>query len=175
MIDVQFMPSSYRHSCILTSETEKSFPIIETTTLPAMRSEFGQRLFDARKHANLTQMELAKAVGTSQPNLAELERKGAGSALTPAFATRCGVAIEWLAYGQGDMLARETERSGGGGGHSTLSEAALSIAALFDLIPVRDKIRRAQAQADATNAILAVLQPQRANAPVTPDSPRPIR
>lgn len=169
MIEVQFMPTSYRQSCFLTSDLQKSLPMMEPTTLSAMRSEFGQRLFDARKLAGLTQMQLAQAVGTSQANLGELEKKGIGSALTPAIAKRCGVAVEWLAYGQGDMLPRETERN------NPLSEAALSIASLFDLIPARDKIRRSQAQAAAINAILAVLQPQPASAPTVPDKSPPTR
>jgi transcriptional regulator with XRE-family HTH domain len=79
------------------------------TTKTAFRSEFGQRLFDARKHSELTQQELAKAVGTSQANLAELEKKGTGSALTPAIANRCGVSVEWLAYGQGEMFWQQAK------------------------------------------------------------------
>lgn len=168
MIEVQFMPASYRHSCFLASERQKSLPMMETTTLSPMRSEFGQRLFDARKHAKLTQAVLASAVGTSQANLGELEKKGLSSGLTPAIAARCGVAIEWLAYGKGEMLAREPAQ-----GQRQNSPEAQQIADLFDLIPVRDKIRRAQAMAAAINSILAVLPPQRATAPAAADNPPP--
>ena len=68
-----------------------------------MRSEFGQRLLDARKFAKLTQVQLADAVGMAQANLSELERSGQGSTYTPAIAVRCGVDVNWLAYGKGEM------------------------------------------------------------------------
>jgi transcriptional regulator with XRE-family HTH domain len=156
MIDFQFMPESYRQTCIFATEQEKSMPMPENATLRSMRSEFGQRLFDARKHAGLTQQELASAVGTSQANLGELEKKGAGSALTPALAKRCGVSVEWLAYGHGDMQAKDasTEQTQ----VTTLSSAALELAMLFDLIPLRDRIKRAQAFGAASAAILDRLE-----------------
>ena len=156
MIDFQFMPESYRQTCIFANDQEKSLPMPETATLRSMRSEFGQRLFDARKHADLTQQELAKAVGTSQANLGELEKKGAGSALTPALAKRCGVSVEWLAYGQGDMLA--TDSAPDQAQITSLSSAALELAMLFDLIPMRDRIKRAQAFGAASAAILDRLE-----------------
>lgn len=66
-----------------------------------MRSEFCQRLFEARKSATLTQSQLSKDVGMTQGNYAELERAGQGSSFTPAIADRCGVSVNWLAYGKG--------------------------------------------------------------------------
>jgi transcriptional regulator with XRE-family HTH domain len=61
------------------------------------RTAFGQRLYDARKNAKLTQVKLAKAAGMSQGNLAELEWEGQGSSYTPMLAAACGVSAEWLA------------------------------------------------------------------------------
>ncbi len=78
-------------------------PIAKADTIVLMRSEFGSRLYIARKYAKLTQSELAKRVGMSQPNLAELESKGQASGLTPAIAIVCGVSVQWLAYGIGGM------------------------------------------------------------------------
>lgn len=70
-----------------------------------MRSEFGQRLFLARKHAKLTQAQMAKASGmASQGTYSELERTGQGSSYTPAFARVTGVSVDWLASGIGQML-----------------------------------------------------------------------
>ncbi len=68
-----------------------------------MRSEFGNRLYQARKQAGLTQSQLAKAVGMSQGTYAELEKTGQGSSYTPAIAGVCNVSVEWLAYGQGSI------------------------------------------------------------------------
>lgn len=155
MIDVQFMPEFYDHADIFAISDDKSFPIFENATLAKMKSDFGQRLFDARKHAALTQMELAKAVGVTQSNLSELEKKGAGSALTPALAKRCGVSTQWLAYGSGDMLAEDAPEPTQ---VSSLSSAALELAMLFDMIPLRDRIKRAQAYGAASAAILDRLE-----------------
>jgi transcriptional regulator with XRE-family HTH domain len=156
MIDVQFMPEFYDQADIFAISYDKSFPIFRNDTLVKMKSDFGQRLFDARKHANLTQMELAKAVGVTQSNLSELEKKGAGSALTPALAKRCGVSIQWLAYGLGDMLSEDAAPEPTQ--VSSLSSAALELAMLFDMIPARDRIKRAQAYGAASAAILDRLE-----------------
>lgn len=69
-----------------------------------MRSEFGQRLLQARKHAQMTQVQAAKAVGMSQGTYAELEREGKGSSYTVSLAKQFGVNPEWLATGIGEML-----------------------------------------------------------------------
>lgn len=69
------------------------------------RAPFGQRLFDARTKAKLTQEALAKLVGMSQSTLGELEYTGQGSSFTPQIAAACGVRAEWLATGEGDMVA----------------------------------------------------------------------
>lgn len=68
------------------------------------RSEFGQRLFDARKHAKMTQAAGAKGI-IGQGTLAELEWTGQGSSHTTALAARYGVRAEWLADGMLPMVA----------------------------------------------------------------------
>lgn len=69
------------------------------------RSEFGARLLEARKHAGMTQAQLAKAVGMSQSALAEAERVAAGSSFTSQLADATGVRPSWLASGEGEMIA----------------------------------------------------------------------
>lgn len=70
-----------------------------------MRSEFGERLLHARKHAKKTQVQTANAVGMSQGSYAELEKIGQGSTFTVAIAKFFGVNPEWLESGKGGMLA----------------------------------------------------------------------
>ena len=68
------------------------------------RTEFGARLYEARKHARLSQAALAKMVGSGQSTLAEAEYTGQGSALTTQIANATHVRADWLATGQGAML-----------------------------------------------------------------------
>ena len=72
-----------------------------------MRSDFGQRLLDARKRAKRTQAQLCAAVGLKQGSYAELEATGQGSSYTPKIAAYLGVSVNWLAYGQGAMDAHK--------------------------------------------------------------------
>jgi transcriptional regulator with XRE-family HTH domain len=68
------------------------------------RTAYGERIFTARKHAKLTQIELAKAVGMAQSTLGELEYVGNGSTYTAQIAKACGVRPDWLARGEGAMI-----------------------------------------------------------------------
>lgn len=65
------------------------------------RTPFGERLFDARKSAKLTQKELASKVGMSQSALAEAEKTGQGSQYLAQLARALGVQSIWLATGKG--------------------------------------------------------------------------
>lgn len=69
------------------------------------RSEYGARLQRARKHAKLTQKQLAALARMSQSNLSELETVGHGSAMTTQLAAVCGVDAHWLATGEGEMTS----------------------------------------------------------------------
>lgn len=74
--------------------------------------DIGQRVRHARKHAGLTQGELAKAVGMKQPSLSELERGlSRSSAYLFQIAKVCEVNVEWLATGEGEMLRSEPSSS----------------------------------------------------------------
>lgn len=65
----------------------------------------GERIKQARKHAKLSQVELAKAVGVEQATISRLERgETRKSAYLPQIAAACGVQHTWLAMGKGTML-----------------------------------------------------------------------
>jgi phage repressor protein C with HTH and peptisase S24 domain len=100
MNEVQSIPAEYRITDLIAS----GFPIHQPTTLSDMRSEFGQRLLEARQHAKLTQGQFCKAVGISQSTLAGLEKTGQGSSHVALMAKVAGVRVDWLANGQGEML-----------------------------------------------------------------------
>jgi len=73
------------------------------------RTEFGQRLLTARKHARLTQIELGEKTGLGQSAIAYLESKGLASEKTWLIAQVCGVRTAWLANNDGPMLGYETD------------------------------------------------------------------
>lgn len=77
--------------------------IREATTL-------SERMKLARAHARLTQAQLAKKTGISQPTISDLERgEQTKSAYTTQIAHACRVSPLWLATGRGDMDATEEE------------------------------------------------------------------
>lgn len=62
------------------------------------------RVRQARKHAGLTQRQLADLVGVRQPTLSDLERgESQSSAMLIQIAAACGVNPQWLATGLGEM------------------------------------------------------------------------
>jgi phage repressor protein C with HTH and peptisase S24 domain len=76
------------------------------------RTPFGQRLFDARTNAGLSQTALSKMVGMAQGTLGEAEVTAQGSSYTSQIAQAAGVRAEWLATGKGAMLQTSTDRQG---------------------------------------------------------------
>lgn len=63
------------------------------------------RFKQARKHAKLSQEELALAVGCTQGLISKIERGDQeGTGLIVDIAKACGVRPEWLALGQGEMI-----------------------------------------------------------------------
>lgn len=74
-----------------------------------MTTEFKDRLKSARKHARMTQIELAKAVGTSQGSISDLEAgRNKTSTNTVKMAQILGVNPDWLATGQGSMYTLQS-------------------------------------------------------------------
>lgn len=68
------------------------------------RSAFGARLFAARKFRKMTQVQVAKKAGMSQPAYQEAETTGSGSTLVVQIAAALAVDAHWLATGEGAML-----------------------------------------------------------------------
>jgi phage repressor protein C with HTH and peptisase S24 domain len=67
-------------------------------------STLKDRMKSARKHANLTQRELAVRVGVSQPVISQLESgENLQSVHLVRIAAACGVHPQWLADGEGPM------------------------------------------------------------------------
>lgn len=78
---------------------------------PTQRTAFGQRMFEARSDAGLSQVAVCKALGISQSTLSDAERIANGSSLTVRFARLYKVSPQWLADGAGersDALPRES-------------------------------------------------------------------
>ncbi|WP_440468079.1 helix-turn-helix transcriptional regulator [Pseudomonas sp. YH-1] len=69
-------------------------------------STYSERLKKARKHAGLTQAELAQRVGIDQTSVSNLERgKSQSTSYNASIASVCGVNALWLENGSGEMLA----------------------------------------------------------------------
>jgi transcriptional regulator with XRE-family HTH domain len=123
-------------------------PVMGCHNLSDMRTEFGQRLFEARTYAKLTQTKLCQIVGMSQGTYGELERSGSSSSYTPAIATVCRVDVNWLAYGEGEMalaptkdrppLARVSDRREPTHTIPSLEDACNTLARYFEGMPKED-------------------------------------
>ncbi len=120
---------------------------------------YGKRLDQALKHAAKSRRELGLHLGMSPQNIgmiitnAKKTDQHLGSEDHAKAARYLRVNAHWLATGEGEMT---------GDGSQTgyeLSVQAVELAELLDMIPVSDRVKRAKAFADATNAILSVLQP----------------
>ena len=70
-----------------------------------MRSDFGQRMHDARKKAGLTQGEVAGTLGIGQSTIGVIETTANSSQHTPALAKLYGVDPYYLATGKTGNLA----------------------------------------------------------------------
>jgi DNA-binding XRE family transcriptional regulator len=70
-------------------------------TRPKPRSPFGQRMYEARTEAGLSQESAAGTVGMSQSALSDAEGVAAGCAYTAQLASLYKVNPVWLATGQG--------------------------------------------------------------------------
>lgn len=71
----------------------------------AVMSNLKDRIKNARAHAGLTQLELAKKVGVSQPVISQLEKgENLQSVHLVKIANACSVDAAWLAEGVGEMI-----------------------------------------------------------------------
>lgn len=124
-----------------------------------MSTDFGKRVVQARKHARLTQVQLAQAVGVAQSTIGEAEKKGFGSSYTPQIAAACGVSPHWLATGDGPMVLEPGQAAPAG---PKRSAHAMLLAECFDMLT--DPTARHLAYNAATAAILQFL-PERETPP----------
>lgn len=97
-----------------------------------MTTEYGQRLIDAMKYAEINQKELIARTGLAQSTLGSAMNRGNGSTHTALIAEACGVNASWLATGKGSMIepVPTMEQFAPVG----QSEMARDIATTFDLI-----------------------------------------
>lgn len=71
--------------------------------------DYKTRIKRARKHANLTQGQLAEAVGVKQASISDLETgKSQASSFSASIAKACGVDPLWLEVGTGEMTSSES-------------------------------------------------------------------
>lgn len=100
--------------------------------------KLGQRLRRAREHAQLTQVQLEGRSGVSQKTISKIERGDQDASTQVAqLARACGVDTEWLATGEGEMLANKARQPQAVYG---LSSEALEIARVWSkLSPERRK------------------------------------
>jgi transcriptional regulator with XRE-family HTH domain len=68
---------------------------------PTSRTDFGQRMFDARTAKKLTQVQVRNRLHISQGTVSEAETTGHGSVYVVDFAMLYGVNPVWLARGEG--------------------------------------------------------------------------
>jgi hypothetical protein len=121
------MPPIYRTSDIDASGFPMSDPLPSSDMSstrkkgPVARTDFGWRLYNARKAKNMSQKRLAQLVGVQQNTVSDAERIAIGSKHTVDFAKHLGVHPEWLAtgnerhrpgYDQGISTSLTTEQSG---------------------------------------------------------------
>lgn len=77
------------------------------------RMELKDRMKAARRHAELTQVQLAERAETSQQVISAIERgKSESSAVLAPLADACGVSAIWLAKEEGPMVVKAKDESG---------------------------------------------------------------
>jgi hypothetical protein len=83
----------------------------------------------------------------------KVDKLGLGTASHAAVAAFLRVNSQWLLTGEGPMATTHAIKA-----PTELSPTAIELGAVFDMIPVTDKIRHAQAFNVASTAIVKVLQ-----------------
>ncbi|HAT49107.1 MAG TPA: hypothetical protein DCS88_02080 [Alphaproteobacteria bacterium] len=113
--------------------------------ITAMTSTLSERIKLARKHAGITQKELALKVGISQTAIHKLEGGGSRSSRkTIAIALTCGVDPIWLDTGRGDMALSGTSSflgDTGGSGDGGTAQRTYPMIARVPLISWEDLTR----------------------------------
>lgn len=140
MIDCQFMAPIITGNRYLYNRADGMTENYSACMREVQRTEFGQRLFDARAHAGMKQVQAAQAAGIGQSAYAEAEKTGRASRYTAQLAKAFGVSVEWLATGKGQMVpaGKPSETQ------STLQNALLLVARSLQKV---DELTRIQADA----------------------------
>lgn len=128
--------------------------------------ELKDRIIEAMLAAGLKKLQFANAVGVSSGAVTQWV-DGTTKSLKATTAARMqevtGYSATWLVTGLGEKMANVVVAQD----FSGLTPGAIELAALYDLIPVSDRIKRVQAYNAATSAVLEVLQGE--SATVQPD------
>lgn len=132
-------------------------------------TKYRERLAKLMAEKGVSRSELASAIGISYQGVRKVfDADGAfGSANNLRAAQFFGVSPLWLATGEGSREPESTAevpraRS------EPVSPTAMELALLFDLIPLEDRVSRAQAYNAASAAILRTLESRPANAGANP-------
>ena len=113
------------------------------------------RAKERRKELGLTQAEVARSSGLKQSDISKIETgtiQKTTEILGLARALKCNP--QWLEDGRGEMLPKVVVSSE----ESSLTPGAMELATLYDMIPVTQRIKRAQAFTAAAASIVAVLE-----------------
>ena len=131
------------------------------------------RMKHARSLKKWNQRQLAVACGLTPSAIGNIEagkREAKGS--IPQIAEALGVNYKWLAYGTGEMFSTKTPplvaisaNAANQNSPSGLSVHARELAEMFDLIPVGDRIKRAQVYGAAMAIIVAALESLKTSSP----------
>ena len=124
--------------------------------------ELKDRINEAMLGAGLKKLQFANAVGVSSGAVTQWI-DGSTKSLKATTAARMqevtGYSAAWLVTGLGEKMANAVVVQDFDG----LTPGAIELAALYDMIPVSDRIKRVQAYNAATAAVLAVLQGEAAS------------
>jgi transcriptional regulator with XRE-family HTH domain len=127
------------------------------------------RMKHMREKFHITQTQLAVRAGLSPSAVSNIEaeaREGKGS--LPQIAEALGVRHKWLAYGMGEMYdmaitqgdnvtfleMKKPQRQEA----AQLSPHALELGMMFDMIPIEDRVRRAQVYTKAMQVIVTEIE-----------------
>lgn len=123
---------------------------------------------------DISRKEIAAVAGCSVQNIGMIlsGAKGPDQKLSTESHAKVAAFLKvnpnWLLDGTGNM-----DPASGVIAPSELTPSAIEIGVLFDMIPSSDKIRRARAFNNATDAIIAVLQSVDANAQASSNQKKP--
>ena len=153
MGDVDCMPALLG----ITYAKRKALPKINLDSLiQAMETggHMGQKLQRQAERLGLRPAQVAELFGVKPPSVYDWYAHGRiHKKHYPVLVAQFGQPLEWwLDFAPAARSELNTDQPAG------FSHAALELAALFDLIPARDKIRRAQAQVACGQVIIDLLQ-----------------